>query len=200
VRKDVLYCDSPDDLKRRSMRTVFDQLFICLTTWMAPVLCFTAEEAWRSRYGADSSVHMQTFPEIPGTWHNEELASRFADVRKVRKLMTGALEGARSEGKIGSSLQAVIEIYDPEGTLPPSMDWAEIAITSGATALKEKAPAHAYTLPEIPNMGVVVKLASGEKCQRCWKVLEEVGTATPEHQLCNRCTDVVRAQAHMMRA
>jgi isoleucyl-tRNA synthetase len=191
VRKDVLYCDAEDNIMRRSMRTVFDQLFNCLTTWMAPVLCFTAEEAWRSRYGGESSVHMQMFPQVPASWKNDALAARFAEVRKLRKLMTGALEGARNEGKIGSSLQATIEIYNSKGTLPRDINWSEIAITSGANVIFKDAPAGAYTLPDTPDVAVVVNLASGEKCQRCWKVLEEVGSKSKDHPLCNRCTDVI---------
>jgi isoleucyl-tRNA synthetase len=187
VRTDVLYCDSPDNLARRSMRTVFDQLFKCLSTWMAPVLCFTTEEAWKSRYGAESSVHLQTFPTIPADWQNLHLALRFNEVRKLRRVMTGALEGARAAGTIGSSLQATIHIYDPEGMLPKDINWSEISITSGATVLNKPAPTDAYSLPDVPNISVTVNVAGGEKCQRCWKVLEEVKTK----DLCNRCEEVI---------
>ncbi|MBP6985747.1 MAG: isoleucine--tRNA ligase [Alphaproteobacteria bacterium] len=192
MRKDVLYCDDESDIKRRSMRTVFHHLFDCLTTWMSPVLCFTAEEAWQSRYGTDSSVHLQSFPALPEAWHNEKVATLFADVRKYRRLMTGALEGARASGVIGSSLQAHIHIYDPKHLLAQHLDWAEIAITSGATLLHQAAPSGAYTLPEIADIHVMVSLATGDKCQRCWKVLEEV----TGKELCNRCDDVVEILKH----
>lgn len=191
IRKDVLYCDGAENLTRRSMRTVFDILFECLTTWMAPVLCFTAEEAWRVRHGEDSSVHLQAFPQVPETWKNEDLATRFDTIRKLRKVMTGALEGARNSGQIGSSLQAAITIYDSQRALPEGVDWAEISITSAADVSAGAIPTEAYTLPEVPGIAVRVALASGEKCQRCWKILEEVGTTEPEHPLCNRCSSEV---------
>ena len=65
VRKDAIYCDRPDSLRRRAARTVLDHLHRCLTTWLAPVLCFTAEEAWCARFGEQDSVHLQLFPELP---------------------------------------------------------------------------------------------------------------------------------------
>lgn len=187
VRKDVLYCDDRDNITRRSMRTVFDHLFNCLTTWMAPVLCFTTEEAWRARYGEDQSVHLQIFPTIPSDWRNEKLANLFTEVRKIRRLLTGALEGARADGKIGSSLQAEVCIYDEKGILPKDINWSEIAITSGAVVFNQSPPVTAYTLSDIADLAVEVRLAKGNKCMRCWKVLEEVKSK----DLCNRCDEVV---------
>lgn len=196
VRKDVLYCDSEDNIARKSMRTVFDQLFNCLSTWMAPVLCFTTEEAWQARYGADESVHLQTFPSIPASWHNAERATVFTEIRKLRRVMTGALEGARAAGTIGSSLQAVIDIYDPQGSIPQGFNWSEIAITSGASIHQKPAPEGAYSIQDTPHIGVVVSLANGEKCMRCWKVLEEV----KGNDLCHRCDEVVSSQAQQKTA
>ena len=66
IRKDAIYCDRPDSLRRRAARTVLDHLHRCLTTWLAPVLCFTAEEAWGARFGDDDSVHLQLFPDAAG--------------------------------------------------------------------------------------------------------------------------------------
>ena len=191
IRKDVLYCDSPDSQARKAMRTVFDHLFKCLTTWMAPVLCFTAEEAWTTRFGTDSSVHLQTFPAIPASWQNLSLEDRFQTLRTIRRVMTGALEVARADSKIGSSLQAHLEVYDPQGLVSKDLDWAELAITSGITVHHQPAPGEAFSL-EDPNMGVIVRLATGDKCERCWKVLEEVGRVSPQHKLCKRCYEVIK--------
>src|SRR5690606_34147167 len=97
VRKDVLYCDRPDSPRRRACRTVLDELFSCLTAWLAPILCFTAEEAWWARgTGKEASVHLRTFPQVPAEWLNKELAAKWARVREVRRVVTGALEVERA--------------------------------------------------------------------------------------------------------
>ncbi len=98
VRKDALYCDRPDSLRRRAARTVLDHLHRCLTTWLAPVLVFTAEEAWCARFGDETSVHLQDFADIPAAWRDEGLGERWAQIRDVRRVVTGALERARADG------------------------------------------------------------------------------------------------------
>ncbi|MBT4354093.1 MAG: isoleucine--tRNA ligase, partial [Rhodospirillaceae bacterium] len=103
IRKDVLYCDAPDSFRRRATRTVLDLLFNSLTTWLAPILCFTAEEAWQARVkNTEDSVHLKTFMEIPGAWNDKALAKKWDLIRDVRKVVTGALEIERSEKRIGS--------------------------------------------------------------------------------------------------
>ena len=92
IRKDVLYCDPLMSHRRRSTRTVLDILFRCLTTWLAPILCFTAEEAWQARIGnSKKSVHLETFADIPNSWNNPDLAAKWSIIRDVRKVVTGAL-------------------------------------------------------------------------------------------------------------
>ncbi len=94
IRKDALYCNPVDDPTRRAVRTVLDTLFSCLTAWLAPIICFTAEEAWHTRYPdrtSDDSVHLRLFPDIPETWCNEALADKWQRVRKLRRVVTGAL-------------------------------------------------------------------------------------------------------------
>jgi isoleucyl-tRNA synthetase len=197
LRKDCLYCDAPSSLKRRSVRTVMDHLFGCLATWLAPALSFTAEEAWQARYGADgSSVHLQMFPEIPLTWENKALGNQWQSLRDLRRVITGALEVERSAKTIGSSLQASVAIY-----VTPKMaevlkslemndtNLAELSITSGAQLIIAQPPAEAFTLEDVAGAGVIVTIASGQKCSRCWKVLEEV--AQSPDNLCNRCHTVV---------
>ncbi len=194
VRKDSLYCDRPDAPRRRACRTVLDAIFSCLTAWLAPILCFTAEEAWRHRPGGgEGSVHLRLFPEIPDAWRNDRLAEKWIRVRELRKVMTGALELERAAKRIGSSLQAAPRVYmtaEYRKALS-GLDLAEIAITSQATVLDGPAPEEAFKLPEVPGVGVVPAMAEGEKCERCWRVLPEVG-AEPEHPtLCRRCTETV---------
>ena len=107
IRKDTLYCESVDSNSRRSARTVLDKLFCCLTAWLAPILCFTSEEAWIARYSDSAeSVHFRDFPNIPEEWQNRELSDRWEKIREIRKVVTGALELERSEKRIGSSLEA----------------------------------------------------------------------------------------------
>jgi isoleucyl-tRNA synthetase len=194
VRKDALYCDRPDSLRRRAARSVFDQVFNCLTAWLAPTLCFTAEEAWQHRHKQQAeSVHLRLFPELPVGWRNEALAQKWDKIRDLRRVVTGALELARADKQIGASLQARPKVYAAAeyAAALAGIDLAEIAITSAVDLLPAPAPAGAFTLPDVPDVGVVVALAEGEKCQRCWRVLPEVGHHAEHPGLCNRCADAV---------
>ena len=195
IRKDSLYCDRHDALRRRAVRTVMDKVFDCLTAWLAPILCFTAEEAWLARYPqATGSVHLTQFPEIPAAWRNDTLAGKWDRVRELRRVITGALEVARAEKLIGASLQAdpVVYVHDPaDRALLNSIDLAEISITSDMELSADAPPAEAFTLPDVAGVGVIVQLASGEKCGRCWRVLDEVGGHHDHPELCDRCTDAV---------
>ena len=112
MRKDSLYCDRPDSIRRRAARTVLDQLFACLTAWLAPVLVFTAEEAWLARFPSeDDSVHLRLFPELPAAWHDPALGARWERIRRIRRVVTGALEVERREKRIGSSLEAAPQVF-----------------------------------------------------------------------------------------
>ena len=201
VRKDSLYCDRPDDPRRRAARTVFDRLFGCLTAWLAPILCFTAEEAWQFRQGRSEaeawtdSVHLRVFPEVPQSWRDEALAARWSKVRDLRRVVTGALELERANKRIGASLQAHPTVYANGAYIEAlkGIDLAEIAITSAATLQQGASPAGAFALPDVPEVGVVVALAGGEKCERCWRVLPDVGSQPDHPGLCGRCADVVGA-------
>jgi isoleucyl-tRNA synthetase len=194
LRKDALYCDRPDSLRRRACRTVLDHLFSCLTAWLAPICCFTAEEAWLSRgSGPEESVHLRLFPTIPAGWRDDALAARWNRLRDLRRVVTGALELERAAKRIGSSLQAHPTVYAPSDYAQAidGLDLAELAITSAATLRVEPAPAGAFGLPDVPEVGVVIGPAEGAKCERCWRVLPEVGLHGTEG-LCERCTEAVR--------
>ncbi|MGH6945700.1 MAG: isoleucine--tRNA ligase, partial [Kiloniellales bacterium] len=197
VRKDSLYCDRPDSSRRRACRTVLDQLFSCLTAWLAPILCFTAEEAWLTRgSGPEESVHLRLFPEIPGGWRDEALAAKWAKLRELRRVVTGAIEVERAAKRLGSSLQAAPVVHiarrDLLGALE-GLDLAEIAITSAARVSREAAPAGAFTLPDVEGVAVAVGAAEGAKCERCWRVLAEVGRDTAAPGTCGRCAEAVAA-------
>jgi isoleucyl-tRNA synthetase len=193
IRKDSLYCDGMDSIERRSVLTVLDHVFTCLVTWLAPILCFTTEEVWMTRYGKGTSVHLQPFPTIPVVWHQEALEGKMVRIRNLRRVMTGALEVARAGALIGSSLQANLEVYAAPEVFSglESVDWAQMSIASQVHFLQnDQAPADGlFSLEDVPGIQVRVIKAEGEKCQRCWKVLPEVGVGHPE--LCGRCADVV---------
>jgi isoleucyl-tRNA synthetase len=194
IRKDSLYCDRADSPRRRAARTVMEQVFKYLTVWLAPILCFTAEEAWLARFGeAADSVHLQTFPKVPGEWKNEALAKKWSAIRAVRRVVTGALEKSRNEKKIGTSLQAHPHVYltkEHQNALTGT-DLAEVSISSSVMLTVAAPPSDAFILPDMPDIGVIVGLAEGKKCDRCWQILPEVGAHADHPDLCNRCHDAV---------
>jgi isoleucyl-tRNA synthetase len=196
IRKDSLYCDKPDNARRRAARTVMNILFDHLAVWLAPVLCFTAEEAYLARQpGTEGSVHLLTYPAVPKAWENKALGDKWEKIRDVRRVVTGAIEVMRNEKKIGTSLQAHPRVYltQDHKQLLEGVDFADICICSAVdfTVGSGQAPEGAFTFPGVDGVGVVVELAKGRKCERCWQVLPEVeGRAD---QLCNRCRDAVES-------
>jgi isoleucyl-tRNA synthetase len=191
IRKDALYCDRADSARRRSSRTVTDEIFRRIVTWFAPILCFTMEEAWTMRFGVEDSVHLHDFLPAPQAWQDAELIRKWSRVRELRRLVTGALELARADKTIGSSLEAapILGVSDPaDKALFETIDLAEITITSVASVEIVDSFDGFYTLPDIKGAGAKFIKASGTKCARCWRVLEETRSDT---HLCNRCTDAV---------
>jgi isoleucyl-tRNA synthetase len=188
IRKDALYCDG-DTPRRRAARTVLELLFERLTTWLAPVLVFTMEEVWLERHPGDvSSVHLQDFPQTPADWRDDALAAKWTDIRRVRRVVTAALEVQRRDKVIGASLEAapLVQIADP--TLAQTIRGVEmhdLCITSDVTVMEAEPQDDAFRLDD-PGIGVVFHRADGEKCQRCWKILPDVGHhAHPG--ICARC-------------
>ena len=197
IRKDALYCDG-DSARRRAARTVMDLLFHRLTTWLAPVLAFTMEDVWLARFASqDDSVHLHDMPETPADWRDEPLAAKWAKVRRARRVVTAALEVQRADKTIGASLEAspVVHVRDPE-TLAAlkTVAFADVCITSDIVLTGDPRPAEAFRMPEVEDIGVVFERAEGEKCQRCWKILPDVGRhAHPG--TCRRCSEALSAQA-----
>ncbi|HYA06197.1 MAG TPA: class I tRNA ligase family protein, partial [Xanthobacteraceae bacterium] len=178
IRKDALYCDPYSSTTRKACLTVLDQLFRATVCWLAPMLCFTAEEAWLARDPAAHSVHLELFPPIAAEWRDEALAEKWRKLRNVRRVVTGALELERAAKRIGSSLEAhpVVHIADP-GLFAAVVDadLAELCITSGAALIEGEGPAEAFRLPDVPGVAVVPQRAQGRKCARSWKILPAVG-------------------------
>ena len=193
IRKDALYCDGPASPRRRAARTVLDILFHRLTTWLAPILVFTAEDVWLSRFGAEGeSIHLRDIPETPKAWLNHALAAKWDQVRTARRVVTGALEVQRTAKVIGASLEAapVVHVGAELKALLDSTDFADLCITSGITVTTEPAPEDAFRLADVAGVAVVFQPAPGEKCERCWQIKPDVGThAHPA--TCARCDAVL---------
>ena len=187
VRKDALYCDPLSSHVRKSALTVVDHLFRCLTTWLAPILVFTAEEAWLERYPEqktlDGSVHLELFAQAPAAWLDPELAERWSKIRKVRRVVTGALELERAAKRLGSSLEAAPQVFVSDPDLLAALsgaDLAEISITSAIRVESGEGPAEAIRLPEVPGVAVVPHRADGVKCARSWRYFDPA-TADPAY-------------------
>jgi isoleucyl-tRNA synthetase len=192
IRKDALYCDPANSARRRSTRTVTDEIFRRIVTWFAPILCFTMEEAWVSRF-PDDSVHLNDFIAVPDIWANAELIQKWARIRAFRRVVTGAIEIKRAAKEVGSSLEARPVVYFDDADWPEldRLPAYEIAITSKLdTAPLNAAPADAFKLSDVPGVAVVIELAEGEKCARCWMILPDV-LDHPDTHLCDRCTHAI---------
>ncbi|HYI90664.1 MAG TPA: class I tRNA ligase family protein, partial [Beijerinckiaceae bacterium] len=196
IRKDALYCDPISSLRRKSALTVIDRTFRCAVAWIAPILAFTAEEAWLSRYpDEDGSVHLETFPEVPQAWRDAALAERWARVRRVRRAVTGALEIERAQKRIGSSLEAAPTVFiadDELGAALDGVDFAEICITSSIDVRRGEGPEDAFRLDEVRGVSVVPARAEGRKCARSWKISPLVGSDPDYPDVTPRDADALR--------
>jgi isoleucyl-tRNA synthetase len=183
IRKDALYCDPPSSVRRRGSLEAIEHIFRAVTVWLAPVLVFTTEEAWSARDAAHGSIHLEQFPEIPSAWRDDELAKTWETIRMLRLAVTGAIEIARAEKQIGSSLEAAPRVYlsNPEHLKAlENIDFAEICITSDiAIEFGKPMPETAFRLPEAPDVGVIVERAQGVKCARSWRYFDPA-TASPD--------------------
>jgi isoleucyl-tRNA synthetase len=192
VSKDVLYCDAPSSLRRRAARTVMDAAFERLTIWLAPILAFTCEEAWATRFPDGGPNALRVFPETPGAWANSVEADRWRKVQRVMRVVTGALEVERRDKRIGAALEAAPAVHIADPALRAAfagLDAAEVFRTSSATLLEGEGPDAAFRLDETGGVAVVIARAAGRKCARCWRILPEV---KPPALLCERCDDAVR--------
>jgi isoleucyl-tRNA synthetase len=179
IRKDTLYCDPPSSQPRKAALTAIDMICDAILKWLAPVLSFTTEEAWRLyRPDAEPSVHLTLFPDGLESFRDEKLAAKWEIIRNVRRVVTGALEVERAAKRIGSSLEASPIIYVSNRELLGTLfdvDLAEVSITSNYELREGDAPEGAFRLGDVPGVAVVVEKAAGIKCARSWKILPTVG-------------------------
>ncbi len=181
IRKDTLYCDGPDSTTRNAYRTVLDLLFHALVRYAAPVLVFTAEEVWKTRYPEDDqpdedgkvgSVHLLEWPSVPAVPADR---TKWDALRALRERVTEAIEPLRREKVIRSSNEAVVSV--PANAVPDGVSdeqLAELFITGKVT--------------RVDGDEVTVTKSTDHKCGRCWRLLPDV----PEDgALCGRCDSVV---------
>ena len=182
VRKDALYCDPASSQKRKSALTAIDAACGAMLKWLAPVLCFTAEEAWAEYRPGGDSVHLEDFPEGLDAWRDDALATKWREVRRVRSVVTGALEVERSAKRLGSPLESAPIVYVDDAALMAAMegvDLAEVCIVSGLELISGAGPSDAFRLDAVPGISAVHSAAPGVKCARSWKYFDPA-TADPE--------------------
>ncbi len=183
IRKDSLYCDRPDAIRRRAARTVMHEVFMRLTAWLAPLTPFTMEEAWGTRYPDGGSNCARVIPETPGDWRNADEARRWASVQSVLEVVNESLEAARREKAIGGALDAWPIVTGPASAFTSfeGLDAAEVFRTSGAELI---VGGEAVT--------VEVRLADHPKCARSWRRVPDVGSDPAYPELSARDADAVR--------
>jgi len=170
---------------------VLDLVFERLTIWLAPLLPFTMEEAWTTRFPEAGSNCLRVFPETPAAWRDPGLAAKWAVVQAVTSVVTGALEVERREKRIGAALEAAPRVHVAEPQILAAfegLDAAEVFRTSAAELIAGEAPPDAFRLAEVESVAVIPARAEGCKCARCWRVLPEVA---PPVMLCLRCEEAV---------
>jgi isoleucyl-tRNA synthetase len=181
IRKDCLYCDAQSDPKRRAYRTVLDTLFEALVRWFAPVLVFTTEEVWSTRYPDAGSVHLSDWPVLPDA-ADPRLLEIWGSYRALREQVTAEIEPMRREKVIGSSLEAKVAVGLPDDADRPMLSADELA----ELFIVSEVLIDTGTVVEGP--AVVAHRTDHQKCGRCWRHLPEV---TEEGDLCGRCEEVV---------
>jgi isoleucyl-tRNA synthetase len=196
IRRDVLYCDRPESLRRRACRTVMDLVFERLTIWLSPLVPFTMEEAWSTRFPDAGSNSLRVFPETPDAWRSQAEADRWEKVLQVTSVVTGALEVERRDKRIGGALEAAPRVHVANPDLKAAfdgLDAAEVFRTSQAVLLTGDGPEDAFRLPEVRGVAVEPLRAEGRKCARSWRILPEVGSDPRYPELSLRDADAVAA-------
>ena len=197
ILKDRLYASQADSALRRSAQTALNEIGSALVRIMSPILVHTAEEVWQAMPLASrerraesgefgkSSVHLAPFPEVRENWLDTELAARWSRINEVRDAVLAALEEARQSGKIGKPLESKVTIWAPgelHAFLKPYEALLPAVMIVSQLELKESGGA---------ELTVEVQPPVGEKCSRCWLVLESVGSHADQPELCDRCHEAV---------
>lgn len=202
IRKDSLYCDRPDAVRRRACRTVMDEVFARLTAWLAPLTPFTMEEAWTTRFPDAGSNCARVIPQTPDSWQCVREKNRWEKIQRVLLVTNGALEVERREKRIGTGLDAELTVYLADDQLQSALkdldaqDVADIFRTSGATIVAGIGPSEVETFQaaEVINVEVQVRpITDRPRCARSWRRVPDVGSDPAYPDLSARDADAVRA-------
>ena len=183
ITKDRMYCDAPNSPRRRATQVAMRAIFEALTKLLAPILAFTAEEAW-GYLGNPGSVHLQTFPEVDPRWQDEDAARVIEEWLKLRGVIGQAVEQARQEKLIGNALEAAVVLHCNGSKIANAskLEIEEFFILSDLTL--EPATEPAASITRTPHA----------KCSRCWRHRPSVGASVAHPELCDRCEAVVSAR------
>ncbi len=203
IRKDTLYCDPLSSKARLASLSCIEIIFSAVTRWLAPILVFTAEEAWLARYPDAVSVHLEVFPSVSADWKQDDLAKRWAQIRRVRRVVTGALEIERAQKRIGSSLESAPQVFVTDASLAAllqGIDFADVCITSSIEIAVGEGPQDAFWLDDVSGVAVVHKQAQGRKCARSWRISPDVGRDADYPDVTPRDAQALREWAKVMGA
>ena len=176
IKKDILYCDSENSQRRNNCLEVLNVLINFLLKWFSPILAFTSEEAYQVIKNKNyKSIHLQDFPAIPLIWNNSEIKNKWISIKKVKQVVNAAIEEIRNKKIIGSSLEANVIVYLKDEYLDfiKEEDLSEIFICSEAKAEPFINQNDLFSLKDIEGVAVKILKAKGQKCSRCWKILEK---------------------------
>ncbi len=195
VLKDRLYTASPKSLQRRSAQTAMYLILDALTRLIAPVLSFTAEEIWLNLPGErEQSVHLAQFPRFETSLLDADLEARYEDILAVRSDVSKALEMARTDKRIGHSLDARVILSAAEGKwrdlLERYRDELATLFIVSQVELAADVP-DGVAGDEVAGLKIRVEKAQGEKCERCWNYATTVGSFVDHPTLCDRCHDAL---------
>jgi len=181
VTKDRLYCDPANSSRRRATQSVMAKVFEDLVRLLAPILAFTAEEAW-GHYKPGTSVHLELFPEEKTP--DQEILKRFEALQTLRGDVSQALEKAQRDGLIGKPLEATVQVTTDDPLILSAAEGEGIAeieeflILSNLSIVKG-------------SKSVVIGKNESAKCERCWRHRDEVGSHAGHSSLCGRCVEAV---------
>ena len=196
ILKDRLYTSPVKSLARRSAQTALYRVLTGLLKLMAPVLSFTAEEAWwQLPHRTSPSIHLESFPEVDETARDEALGLRWEKILALRSEVTRVLEDARRDKTIGHPLDAVVKLALPPDLLELLGEDRDLLrsvfIVSGVEIVSAGGLRNGVESSEIPGLGIEVQPSSAQRCDRCWMRLESVGNFPDHPTLCDRCHGVV---------
>ena len=201
ITKDRLYTDATDSLSRRSAQSTLYDIMMALVITLAPILPHTSEEVWQflpEKMKSEESVFLTDWPEVKEAYYDQELTAKWDKLLALRKDVSKALELARSEKKIGNSLEAMVELKasskEQKELLEGEIDQlADLFIVSQAE-LNDELQAENVHQGEESSVLVKVSEARGDKCDRCWKYDETVGELEEHEDICQRCADVIETE------